>query len=339
VQDKAEQKDLTDRKEAILRAVVQGYISTSRPVGSGLVTADSGLDVSSATIRKELSALEDEGYLLQPHTSAGRVPTEKGYRYFVDSLMEPKELDGQKSEVISEFFERTHGELERVLRQTSSLLAGVTDYAAVVVSPPPASASVLSVQLVSLSSNVALLVVVLSNGGIERRSIELEAELAEDDIEAARIELSRMMIGTTGAVSGGPKTGNPNVDGLVRQTVSAYGSPERRPNRLYVGGASSVAGGFETAETVENVLELLEKQYVVVSLIRDLLDRGLRVAIGTETGMDDLNKCSIVVSPYVVEGEEVGSIGVLGPTRMNYPEALSAVAIVSNRLGALLTDR
>lgn len=331
--------ELSQRKKAILRAVVEGYIASSHPIGSTAVAVETDLDVSSATIRKELGVLEDEGFLQQPHTSAGRIPTEKGYRYFVDSLMEPHQLAGQKSEAIAEFFQRTHGELERMLRQTSNLLAGVTDYAAVVLPPAPQSASILSVQFVEISSAVALMVVVLSNGGVERRSIELRDPLTADEVDRVGAELTRLMVGESTLADMASDTGDMATDALVNAALAAYGSPERERERLYVGGAQNVAGGFEAVEKIESVLDVLEKQFVVISLIRDLLDRGLRVSIGTEHGMQDLNECSVIVAPYVVEGEEVGSIGVLGPTRMNYPQALAAVAVVSNRLGDLLSDR
>lgn len=330
---------LGERKEAILRAVVQGYISTSRPVGSATVSAESQLQVSSATIRKDLGSLEEDGYLQQPHTSAGRIPTEKGYRYFVDLLMQPAELDGIRRERISEFFERTHGELERMLRQTSSLLAGVTDYTAVVVPPAPDTATVLSSQLVEISAGVGLLVVVLSNGGVERRSIDMPEPFSATQVAEASDLVSEALVGSSVPVNEMPSHRDSAVADVAAAAVAAFGAPERRGNRLFVGGAHSVAGTFEESEVAEGVLEMLEKQFLVVSLIRDLLDRGKRVAIGTETGMEDLNECSVVVAPYVVEGEEIGSIGVLGPTRMNYPQALAAVAVVSDRLGVTLSER
>jgi len=139
---------LTERKEAILQAVVEEYMTTARPVGSSLVTEQSNVKVSSATVRKELGALEEEGFLHQPHTSAGRVPTDKGYRYFIDALMGPSRLDTNVNQRINEFFSTSHGELERILRDTSRLLAGITDYAAVVVAPSPDLARVRAVQLV-----------------------------------------------------------------------------------------------------------------------------------------------------------------------------------------------
>lgn len=329
---------LSDRKEAILRAVVQGYIETARPVGSSAISHRAAVAVSSATVRKELGALEADGFLHQPHTSAGRVPTEKGYRYFVDALMQPYNLQGAQSEAISEFFTRTHGELERVLKETSSLLAGVTDYAAVVVGPERDSATVRSVQIVDLAPNVALFVAIMSNGAIERRTIELADELNPDQLASCRELLSEALVGRVESASA-KASGDAAVDDAVERSLGAFASDDRSARPLYIGGTSSVAGVFDATETVEQVLTLLEHQYLVIGLIRDVLDNGLRVAIGGETGLDPLNECSIVVAPYLVDGQELGSIGVLGPTRMHYPQALAAVALVGSRLGTLLSER
>lgn len=326
---------LTNRKEAILQAVVEEYMATARPVGSGLVAGQSDLKVSSATVRKELSALEDDGFLHQPHTSAGRVPTDKGYRYFIDTLMSPQALDAAVNERISEFFKRSHGELERILGDTSRLLAGITEYAAVVVAPSPDIATVRAVQLVALAPEVVLMVVVLSNGGIERRTFELTDDVTESQLGGAQQAITAALIeDKEGAVA---STGDPVVDGLVGVALDAFSSQDTIDRRVHVGGRSSVAGAFDETETVAHVLQLFERQLLVVSLIRDVLDRGLRVAVGHETGVQNLNECSLVVAPYQVEGTDVGSIGVLGPTHMNYPQALAAVAVISNQLGDHLT--
>jgi len=326
---------LTERKEAILQAVVEEYMATARPVGSGLVTEQTELKVSSATVRKELGALEEEGFLHQPHTSAGRVPTDKGYRYFIDALMSPSSLDSAQNERISDFFAHSHGELERILRDTSRLLAGVTDYAAVVVAPRPDVAKVRAVQLVSLEPQVVLMVVVLSNGGIERRTFELDVGMTETQVAAAQALLVPALI--DGTEQDLAPSGDALVDTLAAKAVASLEVADSLDGRVHVGGRSSVAGVFDETETVAQVLQLFERQFLVVTLIRDVLDRGLRVAIGAETGVQNLNECSLVVSPYQVEGADAGSIGVLGPTHMNYPQALAAVAVISNQLGDHLT--
>lgn len=323
---------LTDRKEAILQAVVEEYMSTARPVGSGLVADQADLRVSSATVRKELSALEDEGFLHQPHTSAGRVPTDKGYRYFVDALMGPAALDTAKNDRIADFFARSHGELERILHDTSRLLAGVTDYAAVVVSPHLEAASVRATQLVRLDGDLVMLVVVLSTGGIERRTFELSPDVTDAQVAEAQSIVAAALVDGEEA-----RSSDVVVNDLAALALAAFGEADAGLRRVHVGGTSAVAGVFDETEQVAQVLQLLERQLVVVTLIRNVLDRGLKVAIGAETGVQNLNECSLVVAPYAVGGAEAGSIGVLGPTHMNYPEALAAVAMISNQLGDHLT--
>jgi hypothetical protein len=164
---------LDERKAAILRAVVEEYIDTAQPVGSAHVAKAPGVSVSSATVRNDMAALEQEGYLRQPHTSAGRVPTEKGYRFFVDALGQPPTLRGAKAEQVRSFFEQAHGELEHMLHETSTLLGNLTSYAGVVIGPPPAEAHVRSVQLVALAPTAVLAVVVLSNGMVEKHTLDL----------------------------------------------------------------------------------------------------------------------------------------------------------------------
>ena len=331
---------LNERKAAILQAVVEGYISTSQPVGSGYVARAADLGVSSATVRNEMVALEQAGYISQPHTSAGRVPTEKGYRFFVDQLMDPYQLGTTEDLQIRSFFEQAHGELEQMLDDTSALLTQLTDYAAVVVGPDDTSLPIRFVQLVSLQDRLALVVAALANGSVRKHAVEHDAAGDEDAVAAASQHLHRHLVDTTlGSVSELPPTGRPAVDALCALALDALAADtEALPSPVFVGGASSVAAAFDAIETVQAVLTVLEKQLVVVSLVRDVLDRGLQVAIGTETGVEPLNECSLVVAPYEVQGERAGSIGVLGPTRMNYTQALAAVAVVSRRLGDALSQ-
>ncbi len=330
---------LDERKAAILQAVVQEYIRTAQPVGSNHVLAATSVDVSAATVRNEMAALEADGYLQQPHTSAGRVPTDKGYRFFVDSIARPGPLDSGRAQQVRTFFAHAHGALEEMLGDTSRLLTRLTDHAAVVVGSPIEQATIRSVQLVGLSSRVVLAVTVLSNGAVERQTIELGAELADDQIAAASSHLARAMVGSVAntRVLISP-TGDSGVDALVDAAHAALASADRATEPIYVGGVARMAEAFDAVETVRSVLRTLEEQYVVVSLVRDILDRGLSVAIGSELGLEPLASCSVVVAPFEVDGEPAGSIGVVGPTRMNYEQALASVAIVSRRLGQRLSE-
>jgi heat-inducible transcriptional repressor len=329
---------LDERKASILRAVVEEYIQTAQPVGSGHIAAAPGVQVSSATVRNEMAALESEGFLAQPHTSAGRIPTEKGYRYFVDALNQPS-LDRTAAQQVRAFFDQAHGEIEQMLADTTRLLTGLTDYAAVVVAPAHEGAAVRSVQLVSLAPTVVLFVAVLGNGAIEKRTIELGAEVDEAVLASATAALAA---GANGrpleAIAGVAAAPDPAVEVVLAAVRAAIAVGGDDADQVFVNGASRMAASFEAVETVRSVLTILEQQLVVVSLLRDVVDRGLNVAIGSETGMQPLADCALVVAPYTVDGEQVGTVGVLGPTRMNYPQALAAVAVVGQRLGNRLSE-
>jgi heat-inducible transcriptional repressor len=329
---------LDERKATILRAVVEEYIDTALPVGSGHVAGAPGVNVSSATVRNDMAVLEQEGYLFQPHTSAGRMPTEKGYRFFVDGLDGPARLSVPEAEQVRTFFDKAHGELEQMLRDTSQLLSGLTQYTAVVVGPPHEAATVRSIQLVGLGGSIAVVVVVLSNGAVEKHTLELDDEVADDRLADVGARLSSLLVGRPLADSSDLVLTADDDDPVLRAVLALLTSPDNDDPDVYIGGTSQMAAAFDAVGTVREVLGILEQQFVVVSLLKDVLDRGLHVAIGSETGMEPLTDCAVVVAPYEIEGEPAGSIGVLGPARMHYPQAMAAVAVVSRRLGHRLTE-
>ena len=333
---------LEDRKASILSAVVEEYIKTAQPVGSARVADSYEIDVSSATVRNELATLEEQGYLVQPHTSAGRVPTEKAYRFFVDRIDVPGTLGVADREQVQTFFRRSHREMEQMLAETSSLLADLTGSAAVVLAPDRDQQEVRSVQVVGLTRDLALLVLVMANGTVEKHTLELDEEAADPSqatLAVAAAYLSGALIGhRLQAVNRTPVTGDPAIDAVLATVSDVLAERSARVERAWVGGRAQVAAAFGEVERVREVLDILERQFVVVSLVRDVIDRGLSVAIGTETGLEPLSDCSVVVAPYEIEGQTVGSIGVLGPTRMDYTQALATVAVVGRRLGDRLTE-
>jgi len=329
--------ELDGRRAAILDAVVTEYIETAQPVGSATVSRSAGVGVSPATVRAEMVALEREGYLAQPHTSAGRIPTDRGYRFFVDHLAEPGILGPAQRTQVSRFFEQVHGEMEEVLERTSSLLAQMTSHTAVVIGPSHDTARILAAQVLSLSTNVVLAVVVLDDGAVEKATIELPGDVDETVVHAASAALSRRVEGRT------LNTIEPVVleesasdaDVLVARAVESVAAfaARREPEQVFIGGSSQIAASFEAVDTVRSVLAILEQQLVVVDLLNDVLARGLSVAIGEEHGYEPLASCAVVVAPIAVEGAQGGVVGILGPTRMNYPGAIAAAEVVSSRLG------
>ncbi len=323
---------LDDRKTAILAAVVQEYIATAQPVGSASVARVPTVNVSSATVRSELSALEGEGYLVQPHTSAGRIPTDQGYRYFVDHLTTPGRLDRATQRQVGDFFSAAHGRLEEMLHQTSNLLSELTHSAAVVVGPRAEAVAVRRVQLVGLSESASTVVVVFANGSVEHVTLDLVEGDDDARLSAASTHLSAQLDGNVlEGVGALDSSGDADVDRLCSAALNRMRTIAAT-DHVYTGGASEVARAFDAVEVVRSVLHTLEQQFVVVSLVSDIVDRGMSVAIGGEHGVEPLSACSVVVAPVVVDGEHLGSVGVLGPTRMNYPQALATVDVVSVQL-------
>jgi len=331
---------LDDRKSAILRAVVQQYIETAQPVGSSTVSARADVAVSSATVRNDMTLLERDGYLVQPHTSAGRIPTEKGYRFFVDTLAGPGPLSPANVRLVRDFFATTHGELEQMLAETSRLLSDVTGTAAVVVGEATEVSTVRSVQLVDLSPRTVLAVMVMSNGAIVKRTIELTDDVDPAGLHAAQVLVSDGLVGSSihSLAQFAIEPAAPGSELAAASVGALRDGAEAEGQQMFVDGRSRIAGSFDARETIEAVLGILEQQFVVVSLLKELVDGGLAVSIGSESGVAPLANCSLVVAPYQVGGESAGAIAVLGPTRMNYPETLSAVAVVSQRLSRLLSE-
>jgi heat-inducible transcriptional repressor len=332
--------ELEARRAAILEAVVTEYIGTATPVGSGHVANAPGVNVSSATVRSEMVALERDGYLVQPHTSAGRIPTDKGYRFFVDHLAPPGVLGSGQRQRVRQFFDRVHGEMEDMLERASTLLSELTPYAAVVVSPSHESGTVRSAQLVSLAPRLVLLVVVLSDGTVEKRTLELAMDLADDDLADANASLQRTLLGTelhAAASAVKADVGRPEVLTEVSRALREIAKSDEG-DHVFMGGPSRLAASFDAVETVRSVLSIVEQQLVVVTLLRDVLDRGLSVAIGTEHGFEPLASCAVVVASVSVGDNETGAVGLLGPTRMNYPQALAAAHLVSSELSDRMNE-
>lgn len=344
----------------MLNVVVAEHIASGQPVGSGHLAGVDGLDVSSATIRSEMSALERDGYLTHPHTSAGRIPTDRGYRYFVETLPVPS-LAEPKVMQVRQFFDGARGEIEQLLTETSRLLSNLTDYAAVVIAPGADGATIRSIQLVSLGpgptmnddlggaveSTSVLVMVVLANGSVEKVHSMFRGTVHDAHLAAASAHLGGQAVGRTFDRNFGVgilRASDDRVQALCEAAIDALVPLVNQPDvdGVFVGGAARMAGAFDAVSTIRQVLTVLEEQYVVVNLLREAVDRSQRVSIGAEHGADvafeSLLSCSVVAAPYLVDGQQVGTIGILGPTRMDYAKARAAVSEVSARLSARLTD-
>jgi heat-inducible transcriptional repressor len=334
---------LDDRKSAILRAIVEEYVGSAQPVGSQTIAQTRDLGVSAATVRNEMGTLEREGYITQPHTSAGRIPTDKGYRFYVDRFTDGGSLPAPQRREVADFFTSAARVMDDLLHDTSLLLARLTSHAAVIVGPQPDVAVVCSVTLVRLQPQVVLAVAVLSNGAVEKETVVLDHDVTDDDVSQATARLSQHVLGSTFAALTDPPSRQARPDAAQELVVAVCDglrhSAMRGSEPLFVGGASRLASdlAFSNTQVTAHLLELLEEHVVMVALMRELLGPGVTVRIGSEHARDDLRDCSVVLAPYLVEGQPGGTVGVLGPTRMDYRQAQAAVATVSRQLSRSLS--
>ncbi|MDH3498631.1 MAG: heat-inducible transcriptional repressor HrcA [Acidimicrobiia bacterium] len=330
---------LDTRRSEIVRALVEEHIRTGEPVSSRAILETSGLQVSPATVRNELAALEAEGYVQQPHTSAGRVPTTKAYRYYVDQAA-PQKLRGQTTARINDFFSSVHYELSRLLKSTTNLLSEVTHYPAVVVGPGLGGEHLRGVHLVQLSAQVVLVVFVGDSGSVTQEVARLSGAVQPSEVESAERVIRQNLLDrpmpTTLEVD--TEAGDEPVPDRVRRIVDAaleaanYARELRR--ELYVGGTSQMPDLWEDLSKVHRVLELLDREAVLLELMAGI-PLGTAVRIGRELGLEDDVDMALVTTSYDVGEDSGGRVGVIGPMRMNYPRTIRAV----EEIGDGLADR
>ncbi len=337
-----------DRRLAVLRAIVEDYVATEEPVGSKALVERHHLNVSPATIRNDMAALEEEGYLAQPHTSAGRVPTDKGYRLFVDRLSTVKPTSSAERRAIATFLDGAV-DLDDVVHRSVRVLAQLTRQVAVVQYPSLSHSTVRHVEIVALTPTRLLLVLILSSGRVEQRLIELEGELAEADLAALR---SRVNLAATGEVIAeaaaalnaliNPEPGSPAPSAVtvsVVDTLVDAMSDHRSDERVVVGGTANLARFGDNFDTsVRPLLEALEEQVVLLKLLGEATGSGaVTVRIGAEGPYQELASTSVVATGYGPD-DALASLGIVGPTRMDYPGSMAAVRAVARYMSRILDE-
>jgi heat-inducible transcriptional repressor len=341
-------RGLDERKANILRAIVSHYVRSGEPAGSKTIVDRFSLGVSSATVRNEMAALEESGYIFQPHTSAGRIPTDAGYRYFVDAWARDANLPAPAVRRIRAFFTEPRYELEDALRETALLLSDLTDTAAVVFAPVLKRSVVRRAELVQLSSDRAMLLVVADTGRVENLMVSLPSALEEEHLQLLNPLLNEVVVGTAlddAAVAIAAAADRfplelrdfvTTLAGVLSEDVK-----ERESERLYLEGTSHIVDEDKFADlgTVRQVIGALEHRRLVLEMLADSLAAGsVSVRIGAENPLEEMQFCSVVTAPYGVPGTALGSLGVVGPTRMDYMRTIAAVHEVSAALGRMLGD-
>jgi heat-inducible transcriptional repressor len=334
---------LDQRKEAILRAIVRDFILDGQPVGSKRVVEELNLPVSAATVRGDMAELEQAGLIRQPHTSAGRIPTDAGYRYYVDHLTSLELAKPAQPDAVDQMLLRAT-DVEDLLRRTSSVLSRLTRLTALVTAPRLDRSKLRHVELVSLSPHAILLVFIADTGRVEKRILDLVEPLADDDVQRARyvvndaasgLRLTEAHDAIAGVSLAAPSSLQPLLDRVATTIRAGATAAVPEADRVFVGGAAQLAlrATDETVDQLGSVYDMLEEQVVLLGMLRETLKQDdLAVRIGSELPVDELLPFAMVASTYGASGRSLGSLGLLGPTRMDYGQAMTTVRAVASSL-------
>ncbi|MCG5432546.1 heat-inducible transcriptional repressor HrcA [Mycobacterium sp. MYCO198283] len=339
-----------DRRFEVLRAIVADFVATKEPIGSKSLVERHNLGVSSATIRNDMAVLEAEGYITQPHTSSGRIPTEKGYREFVDRIDQVKPLSAAERRAILNFLE-SGVDLDDVLRRAVRLLAQLTRQVAVVQYPTLSTSTVRHLEVVALTPARLLMVVITDTGRVDQRIVELGDVLDDHQLSRLREILGQALEGKKLAAAStavadlvsemGATPGSLN-DAVGRSaTVLLESLVEHAEERLLLGGTANLTRNTaDFGGSLRPILEALEEQVVVLRLLAAQQEAGkVTVRIGHEVDAEQMTGASVVTTTYGAAGTVYGGMGVLGPTRMDYPGTMASVAAVAMYIGEVLGNR
>jgi len=338
---------MDERKQKILQAIINCYVSSGEPIGSRTISRRYNLGISPATIRNEMSDLEESGYLEQPHTSAGRIPSHKGYRFYVDRLMKIKKLKDEEIELIKSGYRTKPTELEYFINLTAKMLSSLTNYTAVALKPIIQKSNFKHLQLIPLSKRQVLMVLVTDAGLVENKLVELPKFVEEEDLNRISQFLTQKFRGLNAE-----QIQNVNIDNLEREFLRYkqvikelvdFLHKNIKPQyaeRVYRGGTTNILDQpeFRDLDKVKALLDLLEKDEVISSVLMENIGKGITVSIGEENQYEEMKDCSVVTATYKIGEKQIGTIGVIGPTRMEYSKVIAVLDLTARTLSEVLTE-
>lgn len=334
------------RKQKVLLAIVHDYIATAEPVGSRTVAKKYKLGVSPATIRNEMADLEEQGFIEQPHTSAGRIPSERGYRYYVDFLMRKQELSKEEEELIRQEYKDKVRDMGQVINKTGLLLSQLTHYTAMVLTPRIGISSLKHAQIVYMDQAQAMVIAVMDNGAVHHRLIEVPESITALDMETISKVLNAKLQGLT--------MQSIKME-MIREIYSELNRHKRildlvlellhdsmvlgTEDKIYLGGVFNMLNQpeFHNVEKIKTMLSIMEQEKLLCDILDGVVDdEGVTVRIGGEIDQWDMKECSMISAAYTVHGRKIGSLGVLGPTRMEYAKVISVVDYLTKYLSQIM---
>jgi len=333
---------LTRRRDRILSIIIGEYISKGIPVSSDVV-AKKGLGVSSATIRNEMIELEEEGYLVQPHTSAGRIPTDKGYRHYIESLMSYARLSRDEQFLIRHQFHQVENAVEEWTRLAAAILSGIVHNVALVTLPKPVEARLKHLELVALQESLVLLVLVLKEAKLRQQMMTLEGNVSQEELSASARKLTAAYGGLIASEIADKELKLSPVEAQVMKIVSELMRDEEGEEyeEPYIDGLRHMLRQpeFASSDKIAAIMEMLEQKSLLKSFLpRVLTGEGVRVVIGRENKENMMRDCSVILTKYGIPGEVGGAIGVMGPTRMEYQRAIPTVSFLSTVMSEMVSE-
>lgn len=332
---------MDERKQKVLQAIILDYIATADPVGSRTIAKKYNLGVSPATVRNEMADLEEMGFLEQPHTSAGRIPSQLGYRYYVDCLMKKEPLKTEMKKYVRNNLVDRIRETENLIQYTSKILSQMTSYTSMVLTPFYGNNVLRHIKLLPFEEGKAVMIIVLDNGHVEHRLMEVPEYLGEDEFATISAILDENLRGLTleqwrpSLVQSIHKELKHNSE-LLQDLLShiEHSLEGEQEQKVFMGGALNILDQpeFKQLERVRPILELLEHEEIIKDVLVPVSQEGVTVRIGTENKIEGMKDCSLITATYRVEGRVIGTLGVLGPTRMEYSRVISVVEFLTSAL-------
>lgn len=336
---------LDDRSKTLLKTLIERYIADGQPVGSRALSRFSGLDLSAATVRNVMADLEELGYIASPHTSAGRVPTPRGYRFFVDSLLTMRPLEAEKIHAIEG--QLRPSQPQPLISSASHLLSGLTHFAGIVLSPRRKTPKIRQIEFVSLSEKRILLIIVTTDGDVQNRILFTERPYSAAELVIATNYLNQYFAGNDfvqirNQVRADLQKIRGDLQDLMAAALAAGDDAMNRNGDQYIiSGERNLLEVEEFSSNMKRLRELFDlfEQRTALMQLLDVSHRadGIQIFIGGESGLAPLDECSVVTAPYEVDGQIVGSVGVIGPTRMAYERVIPIVDITAKLLSSALT--
>ena len=336
---------LNERKQKILHAIVTDYIQTAEPVGSRTISRPYQNNLSAATIRNEMADLEELGYVTQPHTSAGRIPTQQGYRFYVDALMDQAALTPAEEKYLTEFFRQLQKmqEIDLIIKYTASVLSDLTSYTSLVLGPQFRRSAFKQMQIIPIDQERALVVLITDTGYIKNKVIMLPRALEQEELDHVVAYLNQQMAGKTIASLSAEQLRQLRYDLYARIDIFNHlmnmleESAAEGESRVFLGGTSNILNQpeFKDMEKIKHLLTLFE-QGDRLSFMLETDAEGVLIRIGTENNLQEMNDCSLITASYYLYDRPVGTIGVLGPTRMEYARVITIIEAIANQLNRLI---